>query len=96
MASIVATCKLNSVNPAAYIAETLEAIIDGHPHSLDHASPRAIGDGPNGHWRRPHLLQTSPAKSRLHLLWATARSGPSTSWPMSSKFSSPYCARATR
>jgi hypothetical protein len=28
-----ATCKLNDVNPAAYIAETLEAIIDGHPQS---------------------------------------------------------------
>ena len=33
LASIVATCKLNDVNLAAYIAETLEAIIDGHPHS---------------------------------------------------------------
>ncbi|MET4214630.1 hypothetical protein ABIB95_009489 [Bradyrhizobium sp. LA2.1] len=33
LVSIVATCKLNDVNPAAYIAETLEAIIDGHPHS---------------------------------------------------------------
>ncbi|WP_369422257.1 transposase domain-containing protein [Bradyrhizobium sp. IC4061] len=33
LASIVATCKLNGVNPAAYITETLEAIIDGHPHS---------------------------------------------------------------
>jgi len=33
LGSIVATCKLNSVNPVAYIAETLEAIIDGHPHS---------------------------------------------------------------
>jgi hypothetical protein len=33
LASIVATCKLNDVNPANYIAETLEAIIDGHPHS---------------------------------------------------------------
>ena len=33
LASIVATCKLNDVNPAAYIAETLEAIIDGHPFS---------------------------------------------------------------
>jgi transposase len=33
LASIVATCKLNDVNPASYIAETLEAIIDGHPHS---------------------------------------------------------------
>ena len=33
LASIVATCKLNDVNPVAYIAETLEAIIDGHPQS---------------------------------------------------------------
>ncbi|MET4484388.1 transposase [Bradyrhizobium sp. F1.13.3] len=33
LASIVATCKVNDVNPAAYIAETLETIIDGHPHS---------------------------------------------------------------
>ncbi|WP_321177628.1 MULTISPECIES: transposase domain-containing protein [Bradyrhizobium] len=33
LASIIATCKLNYVNPVAYIAETLEAIIDGHPHS---------------------------------------------------------------
>ena len=33
LASIVATCKLNDVNPASYIAETLKAIIDGHPHS---------------------------------------------------------------
>ncbi|WP_247360878.1 MULTISPECIES: transposase domain-containing protein [unclassified Bradyrhizobium] len=28
---MVVTCKLNDVNPAAYIAETLETIIDGHP-----------------------------------------------------------------
>jgi transposase len=33
LASIVATCKLNDVDPAAYIARTLEAIIDGHPKS---------------------------------------------------------------
>ncbi|MFB6462866.1 transposase domain-containing protein [Bradyrhizobium tunisiense] len=33
LASLVATCKLNDVNPAAYIAKTLEAIIDGHHHS---------------------------------------------------------------
>ena len=31
LASIVATCKLNDVNPVAYIAETLRAILDGHP-----------------------------------------------------------------
>ncbi|MCS3765852.1 MULTISPECIES: transposase domain-containing protein [Bradyrhizobium] len=34
LASIVATCKLNDIDPAAYIADTLETIIDGHPHSL--------------------------------------------------------------
>jgi hypothetical protein len=33
LASIVATCKLNDVNPVSHIAETLEAIIDGHSHS---------------------------------------------------------------
>jgi transposase len=33
LASIVATCKLSDVNPVAYIAETLEAILNGHPQS---------------------------------------------------------------
>lgn len=33
LASIVATCKLSDVNPVAYIAETLCAILDGHPKS---------------------------------------------------------------
>ena len=33
LASIVATCKLNGVNPAAYITETLQAILNGHPQS---------------------------------------------------------------
>ncbi len=33
LASIVATCKLSDVNPVAFIAETLRAIIDGHPQS---------------------------------------------------------------
>lgn len=33
LASIVATCKLNDVNPTAYIAETLHAILNGHPQS---------------------------------------------------------------
>ena len=33
LASIVATCKLNDINPADYIAETLHAILDGHPQS---------------------------------------------------------------
>src|SRR5690606_27170146 len=33
LASIVATCKLNGVNPVAYLANTLTAILDGHPSS---------------------------------------------------------------
>lgn len=31
LSSLVATCRLNDVNPVAYIAETLDAIINGHP-----------------------------------------------------------------
>ena len=33
LASLVATCKLNRVNPEAYVARTLEEIIGGHPRS---------------------------------------------------------------
>jgi transposase len=33
LASIVATCKLNGVDPVAYITHTLTAIIDGHPQN---------------------------------------------------------------
>ena len=33
LASLVATCKLSSVNPVDYIADTLRAILDGHPKS---------------------------------------------------------------
>jgi transposase len=40
LSSIVATCKLNDVNPVAYLAETLTAIIDGHPQSqIEHLMP---------------------------------------------------------
>jgi hypothetical protein len=33
LASLVATCKMNGVDPVAYLAATLRAILDGHPHS---------------------------------------------------------------
>jgi transposase len=33
LASIVATCKLNDMNPTTYILVTLQAILDGHPQS---------------------------------------------------------------
>ncbi|MER8798825.1 transposase domain-containing protein, partial [Mesorhizobium sp. M0984] len=29
----MATCRLNDVNPVAYLAETLDAIINGHPQT---------------------------------------------------------------
>jgi len=40
LASIVATCKMNNVDPVAYIAKTLRAILDGHPQSrIDELMP---------------------------------------------------------
>jgi len=33
LSSVVATCRLNDVNPVAYLAETLDAIINGHSQS---------------------------------------------------------------
>jgi transposase len=33
LASLVATCKLNGVNPLNYIHQTLRAILDGHPRN---------------------------------------------------------------
>lgn len=33
LASLIATCKLSDVNPVDYIAETLRALLDGHPKS---------------------------------------------------------------
>ena len=54
LASIVATCKLNNLDPVAYIAKTLQAILDGHPQSridelmpwsfVSRVKPRRIGD----------------------------------------------------
>nr|BAN09747.1 probable transposase [Mesorhizobium loti NZP2037] len=55
LASVVATCKLSDVNPVAYIAETLQAILNGHPQSRVEelmpwnfrkaSSPNALGIG---------------------------------------------------
>ncbi|MBI3674363.1 MAG: transposase, partial [Rhizobiales bacterium] len=40
LASLVATCKLNTIDPAAYIAATLSAIIEGHPkYRIDELMP---------------------------------------------------------
>jgi transposase len=43
IASIIETCKLNSVNPYAYIRDTLVAIANGHPASrIDELMPWAF------------------------------------------------------
>ena len=40
LASLLATCKLSAVDPAAYVAATLQAIVDGHPQSaIDDLTP---------------------------------------------------------
>ncbi|MER8805140.1 transposase domain-containing protein [Mesorhizobium sp. M0998] len=47
----MATCRLNDVNPVAYLAEILDAIINGQPDRRTHAlaipenvKPKSIGD----------------------------------------------------
>ncbi|WP_245453742.1 transposase domain-containing protein [Bradyrhizobium sp. AC87j1] len=50
---IVATCKLNDVDPAAYITEPLEAIIEGHPIPQS-VKPASIG------WRLRAYKQATP------------------------------------
>jgi hypothetical protein len=40
LASIVATCKINDIDPVAYLTKTLQAIMDGHPKSrIDELMP---------------------------------------------------------
>ena len=33
LASLIETCKLNGINPHAYLADTLSRIANGHPQS---------------------------------------------------------------
>jgi transposase len=40
LASIVSTCKINDIDPVAYLAKTLQAIMDGHPKTrIDELMP---------------------------------------------------------
>lgn len=42
VASLIETCKIDSVEPFAYLVATLEAIAVGHPQSrIDEITPRA-------------------------------------------------------
>jgi transposase len=77
LASIVATCKLSDVNPVAYIAATLEAILNGHAqskieelmpwHFRKTSSPRIGGRGSayrgiaSGKSRRAVAAQLAPS-----------------------------------
>ena len=43
IASLIETCKINGVEPFAYLAATLEAIAAGHPQSrIDNLTPWAF------------------------------------------------------
>lgn len=49
VASLIETCKLNNVNPAAYLAHTLEAIVNRHPMSeIDQLMPWNFAKIPTG------------------------------------------------
>ena len=50
LTSLLATCKLSGVDPAAHVAATLQAIVDGHPQSaVDDLTP----------WRFAHTTTPS-------------------------------------
>lgn len=43
LASLVATCKINEIDPVTYIARKLQVIIDGHPKSdIDELTPQTF------------------------------------------------------
>ena len=47
IASLVETCKLNSVDPQAYLADVITRIVTGHPQSqLDELLPWAYTPAP--------------------------------------------------
>ncbi|MEI9409329.1 transposase domain-containing protein [Mesorhizobium salmacidum] len=71
LASIVATCRLNDVNHVAYLAETLDAIINCHPQTQieelmpgsENVKPKSIGD-PRGAYAVPLATALWRARSR--------------------------------
>ena len=47
LASLIATCKLNAVDPQAYLADVIGRIVQGHTMSrLDELLPWAYAPGP--------------------------------------------------
>ena len=81
LASIVATCKLGDVNPVAYIAETLQAIIDGHPRSrIEELMPwnfrKASSQNASGIGKALRSLRNATSSSRTseaRCLWGRRR-----------------------
>ena len=54
IASLIGTCKLNGVDPEAYIAATLRKILDQHMQSdIDELIPTRADPHPCAHWRIP-------------------------------------------
>jgi transposase len=42
IASLIETCKLNGVNPYAYLATTITKIVNGHPNGSSELIPAAV------------------------------------------------------
>ncbi|RWG80916.1 MAG: transposase domain-containing protein [Mesorhizobium sp.] len=75
---MVAACKLSDVNPVAYIAETLQAILNGHPQSrVEELMPWNFrkASSPKGAYRRipPSVLRGRRTESPHHALRRSAR-----------------------
>lgn len=100
LASLIATCKMSDVKPVDYIAETLRALLDGHPMSRietscrrglpENIKPRSVG----GSARRLRTMdpsdQTSAQSPRPRPLFAPPNSMPSGASSDGSRRSSPF------
>ena len=74
LSSLVATCKLNDVNPVAYIAETLMAILDGHPNiAIEDLMPWTFPNSSSPTHRGSVYAGCVPTLARLVLISWQAR-----------------------
>ncbi len=78
IASLVETCKLNSVDPQAYLADVIPRLVTGHPQrQLDELLPGASPPAPLQAGAGEHRLPRSMCWSRRGSPWPmrSARSG---------------------
>jgi hypothetical protein len=75
IASLIETCKLNGVDPYAYLAETITKIVNGHPNSrLDELLPWAYPMVPRSEtWPENSAYRSTPSWSGLPIPGKTRR-----------------------